>query len=222
MISLYISSFMVSVDAFHFGPIVIFSDVFTGKGNSTMPTNEFDPLNKEIFAGESVKWSNPTEGKPYPHTVTFIGNQSSEIKSKVSNITSEIQASDLQSLITKLSEVKALKNGDNNITDQTFDGRSIIFPSVINSSDFQVTYLNASENKLYKGAQYNWTGNEQYLNSGLVWAGGVIPDGFPKINSFIVEFQEPGTYHYRCLIYPEMKGTIIVKPNPGRLGIQIQ
>jgi hypothetical protein len=91
----------------------------------------------------------------------------------------------------------------------SFDVRLLVFPSVINSSDPVVSYLG---HELFKGAVYNFTGDTTYLNSGLIWAGGVIPDGFPKVNSFIVTFMKPGTYHYQCLIYPEMRGTITAKP----------
>jgi hypothetical protein len=83
---------------------------------------------------------------------------------------------------------------------------------VINSSDPVVSYLNPNGHEFFKGTVYNFTGNTTYLNSGLIWAGGVIPDGFPKVNSFIVTFMKPGTYHYQCLIHPEMRGTITVKP----------
>jgi plastocyanin len=208
--------------AYHFGPVNIYSDVYAGGGNSSSPINEFDPVNKEIFAGETIKWSNPTAGAPYPHIVAFISNQSTELKSKISNITKQLQTSNLQSVISNLNKLTMENDNENNRTVQTFSARSIIFPSVINSSNLSVTYLNASENQLFKAAEYNMTGNETFLNSGIIWAGGVIPGKFAKINSFIVTFMNPGTYHYQCLIYPDMKGTIIVKPNPGKLGIQIK
>ena len=101
---------------------------------------------------------------------------------------------------------------ENDNRNLSFDARSLVFPSVINSSDPVFSYLNPDGHELFKGAVYNFTGNTTYLNSGLIWAGGVIPDGFPKVNSFIVTFMKPGTYHYHCLIYPEMRETITVKP----------
>jgi len=218
VVGFHIMDNRVTVQAFHFGKISIFSDVFTSKSNSSKPINQFDPLNREIYSGDVIKWSNPTAGKPYPHTVTFISNESNTLESKISNITRTFQSSDLQSLVGNLNKLVTNDDGQKNNNTRTFDGTSIIFPSVINSSNFNVTYLNASGNALYKGAEYNFTGNETYLNSGLIWTGGVIPDGFPKINSFIVAFDKPGTYHYQCLLYPEMKGTITVKPNAGLLG----
>ena len=114
----------------------------------------------------------------------------------------------MESLISNLNKSISKDGKQTGNASQTFKGRSIIFPSLINSSNLSVTYLNASGNQLFRGAEYNLTGNETYLNSGLIWAGGVIPNGFPKINSFIVTFIKHGTYDYQCLIYPEMKGTI--------------
>jgi hypothetical protein len=93
----------IPVVATHIGPMSVFSDVFTGGANSSNPINEFDPINKEIYVTETIKWSNPTAGQPYPHTVTFIGNESSPLlKSKISNITKTFQSNNLQSLISKL------------------------------------------------------------------------------------------------------------------------
>jgi hypothetical protein len=218
-VSYSISTFVILAYGYHFGPVIIYSDVFTGGGNTSIPINEFDPVNKEIYTGEIVKWSNPTRGGPYPHIVAFISNQSAELQLKISNITRPLESSNVQSVVKNLNELLVDGDDENNKYNQTLRAKSIIFPSVINSSNNSVTYLNTSSNQLFKGAEYNMTGNETYLNSGLIWAGGVIPDGFPKINSFIVTFDKPGTYHYQCLIYPDMKGTIIVKPNTGKLGI---
>ena len=201
----------------HFGSVTIYSDVYAGSGSSNKPVNEFDPVEKEIYSGEIVKWSNPTAGAPYPHIVTFLSNQSNELKFKITNFTLPLQSSNSQTVIDNLNK---LISQDGNFN-RSFSARSLFFPSVINSTDYSVTFLNSSANPLYNGAEYNFTGNELFLNSGIIWAGGIIPDKFPKINSFIVTFKNPGTYHYQCLIYPEMKGTIIVKPNPGILGIQV-
>jgi plastocyanin len=223
ILSFTLLNFNTPVFSYHFGPVNIYSDVYTGGGNSSAPLNEFDPVNKEIFAGETVKWSNPTAGSPYPHIVAFITNQSTELKSKISSITRPLHSSNLQSVISNLNKLLVEEDKRNNkLVNQTFNSRSIVFPSVINSSDHSVIYLNASANRLFNGAEYNMSGDETFVNSGIIWAGGVIPSNFAKINSFIVTFINPATYHYQCLIYPDMKGTIIVKPNPGVLGIQIK
>jgi plastocyanin len=212
-LSLGLSNLIIPVVATHIGLMSVFSDVFTGGGNSNNPINEFDPINKEIYVTETIKWSNPTAGQPYPHTVTFIGNESSPLlKSKISNVTKSFQSNNLQSLISNLIKLNNSTLNENENRNLSFDARSLVFPSVINSSDRVVSYLNPNGHDFFKGAVYNFTGDTTYLNSGLIWAGGVIPDGFPKMNSLIVTFMKPGTYHYQCLIHPEMRGTITVKP----------
>lgn len=45
-----------------------------------------------------------------------------------------------------------------------------------------------------------------YLNSGLLTSPGT--PGLPK--AFTVRFSTPGTYEYRCIVHPEMKGRIAV------------
>lgn len=212
-LSLGFSNLIIPAVATHIGPMSVFSDVFTVGGNSSNPINEFDPINKEIYVTETIKWSNPTAGQPYPHTVTFIGNESSPVlKSKISNITKTFQSNNLRSLISNLIKLSNSTLNENENRNVSFDVRSLVFPSVINSSDLAVSYLKPNGHELFKGAVYNFTGDTTYLNSRLIWAGGVIPDGFPKVNSFIVTFMKPRVYQYQCLIYPEVRGTITVKP----------
>ncbi len=200
-LSLGFSNLIIPAVATHIGPMSVFSDVFTVGGNSSNPINEFDPINKEIYVTETIKWSNPTAGQPYPHTVTFIGNESSPVlKSKISNITKTFQSNNLRSLISNLIKLSNSTLNENENRNVSFDVRSLVFPSVINSSDLAVSYLNPNGHELFKGAVYNFTGDTTYLNSRLIWAGGVIPDGFPKVNSFIVTFMKPRVYQYQCLI----------------------
>ena len=200
-LSLGFSNLIIPAVATHIGPMSVFSDVFTVGGNSSNPINEFDPINKEIYVTETIKWSNPTAGQPYPHTVTFIGNESSPVlKSKISNIPKTFQSNNLRSLISNLIKLSNSTLNENENRNVSFDVRSLVFPSVINSSDLAVSYLNPNGHELFKGAVYNFTGDTTYLNSRLIWAGGVIPDGFPKVNSFIVTFMKPRVYQYQCLI----------------------
>ena len=212
---LMIINFNIPAFGKYFGDIKVYSDVYTGGGNSSKPINQFDPVNKEIYVGQTIKWSNPTAGAPYPHIVVFVSNQSAELESKISNITKPLHSSNGQSVVGNLNKLLIEDNNQNNKSNQTLSARSIVLPSVINTSSLVVKYLNANGSGIYSGAGYNFTGNERYVSSGLIWAGGVIPGNFAKINSFIVTFTKPGTYHYQCLIYPEMKGTIIVKPSLG-------
>jgi plastocyanin len=207
--------------AYHMGPVFIYSDVYTGGGNTSMPLNEFDPVSKKIFAGESIKWTNPTAGKPYPHMVVFFSNSSdNQLKQKILNISKSLSASNYESIINNLNNLMEKVSSERENGSEVIDARSILFPSLINSSSQPtVFYLDPQGNRLYKGATHNMTGQEAYVNSGLIWAGGTVPGNFSKIYSFIVTFEKTGTYNYQCLLHPDMKGTVVVKPNPGRLGI---
>lgn len=218
---LYLQSIDLQTFAYHMGPVIIYADVYAGGGNTSMHINEFDPVKKEIFAGESIKWSNPTAGKPYPHMVVFFGNSSdNQLKQKILNISRSLSASNSESIINNLDNLMEKVSSERENGSEIIDARSILFPSLINSSSqLTVFYLDSQGNRLYKGATYNITGQEVYVNSGLIWAGGTVPDDFSKIYSFTVTFEKTGTYNYQCLLHPDMKGTVIVKPNPGRLGI---
>lgn len=205
----------------HFGDLRIYPNVYTGGGNTSMPLNEFDPIKKEIFTGESIKWSNPTAGRPYPHMVVFLSNTTDEqLKLKISNITKSLNASSYESVINNLNKLMKGVSNERDNESEIFNAKSILLPSVINSSSQPtVYYLDPAGNHLYKGAVYNMTGQEPYVNSGLIWAGGLVPGNFSKIYSFTVTFKNVGIYNYQCLLHPDMEGTVIVKPNPGRLGI---
>jgi hypothetical protein len=60
-LSLGLTCLTIPVVATHIG-LSLFSDVFTGGGNSSNRINEFDPINKEIYVTETIKWPNPTAG----------------------------------------------------------------------------------------------------------------------------------------------------------------
>lgn len=60
-------------------------------------------------------------------------------------------------------------------------------------------------------AAYTIMGNEKYVNSG--W---LVPKGQEKAfpgssNTFIVTFQNAGTYNYLCQLHPWMIGSVVVK-----------
>jgi plastocyanin len=200
------------------GKITVASNVYTGGGNSSNHINKFDPVNREVYANETVQWSNPTAGKPYPHMVTIIGNQSPPIlESKISNFSRILQTTDFQSVnFQQLSNNLNKFNSENTMhtanSTRGFNATSVLFPSVINSSGLKVSYLDPYGNWADNGAVYNMTGKETFLNSGLIWNGDMKSKGFFNVKTFTVKFMNPGTYHYQCLIHPEMKGTITVKP----------
>jgi len=197
--------------AVHFGKITIITNVDAGRGNSSHFINKFFPTNQEINVNSTVKWMNPTVGEPYPHTITFIGNQSSSLlKSEISNITRLLQSATVGPVTNLIKFYNDSTIGNDNL-DENFV-RSVFFPSVINSSGLDVTYLVAPS--------HHMTGNESFLNSGFIWPEGQTPNGF-YMTSFSVTFLNPGTYHYKCLIHPDMNGTITVKPAQNPFGIKI-
>jgi plastocyanin len=206
------------------GSFMIYSDIYTGGGNTSMPLNIFDPVNKTIYAGESIKWTNPTAGKPYPHMVVFFGNASdNQQKQKILDLSKSLPASDPESVINNLNNLVETVSNIKENGSELIDARSILYPSLIESSSQPtVSYLDPQGNRLYKGATYNITGQEPYINSGLIWTGGKVPENFFKIYSFIMTFKKTGTYNYQCLLHPGMEGTVIVEPNPGKLGIQVK
>lgn len=224
--TLALSKLVIPGHANHFGIISIASSVYTGGGNSSSHINKFDPVNKQIYATETIQWSNPTAGKPYPHMVTIMGNQSPPIlESKISNLSRILQSTNFQSvnfqqINNNLSKFNS-KNMDTANSTQGFNATSVLFPSVINSSNLNVSYLDPYGNWAHNGAIYNMTGKETFLNSGLIWNGDIKSNGFLNVKTFTVMFMSPGTYHYQCLIHPEMKGTITVKPYPEIMGIRI-
>ena len=220
--SIGLSSLTGFADSKPTGHNVLYLEVFVGmEENGKGSKAEFDPLNKEIYATETIRWYNPTPGALIPHTVTFISNQSSPLlKSKIMETAMKINSSNAQTLNTSLAKLhnnSMAETSYGNDSYADFDSRSVLFPSAINSSDLNlpdnhISYLDPNGHRIFNGAIYNVTNDIGYLNSGLIWSEGVNTYTFPKVNSFIVTFMKPGVYHYLCLIHPEIKGTITVKP----------
>ena len=55
------------------------------------------------------------------------------------------------------------------------------------------------------------TGDELYVNSGILWPEAAIPPGAPPVTSFSVTFEKAGTYDYVCEFHPWMTGRVIVQ-----------
>jgi hypothetical protein len=76
-------------------------------------------------------------------------------------------------------------------------------PVVIDGTRTNITYMQPNAN-------YTFTGEESYVNSGWMWPEGQAPPGAPLISSFTLTFENKGTYNYICIIHPWMAGTIKV------------
>jgi len=55
------------------------------------------------------------------------------------------------------------------------------------------------------------TGDELYVNSGVIWPEGAIPSAVPPITSFSVKFESTGTYDYQCMFNPWITDRVIVQ-----------
>jgi plastocyanin len=180
-----------------------------GGGNATTPLNIFHPKNITINESANIKWQNPTLGIQYPHTVTFIRADSNltipNISFNLSNYSSLIEAKSQNAQNDKAAAV---------------DVNAEILPTVI-SANGSITNLDPYGNLGGDGARYNFTGTENYVNSGFIWPEGDVPKGFANIISFTVQFEKQGVYHFQCLIHPEMRGNVTVTPPNTPMGISI-
>jgi hypothetical protein len=94
-----------------------------------MPLNIFDPVNKTIYTGESIKWTNPTGGKPYPHMVVFFGNASdNQQKQKILDLSKSSPASDPESVINNLNNLVETVSNIKENGSELIDARSILYP----------------------------------------------------------------------------------------------
>jgi plastocyanin len=181
----------------------VVSNVDAGGGNSSAPINQFKPSVINITTNETLKWINPTSGNPYPHTITFISNDSNLY---IPNMTVNIEKGGMnpQQIIDRIAE--KLSYQDRNLSDNI---DLFLNASVIQSSEQRAEFLDPLSNFDRNGAEYAINGTEKFVNSGLVWNWAVSLD-LPK--SFTVRFPVEGTYKFQCLLHPDMKVTVNVKP----------
>jgi plastocyanin len=181
----------------------VVSNVDAGGGNSSAPINQFKPSVINITTNETLKWINPTSGNPYPHTITFISNDSNLY---IPNMTVNIEKGGMnpQQIIDRIAE--KLSYQDRNLSDNI---DLFLNASVLQSSEQRAEFLDPLSNFDRNGAEYAINGTEKFVNSGLVWNWAVSLD-LPK--SFTVRFPVEGTYKFQCLLHPDMKVTVNVKP----------
>lgn len=181
----------------------VVSNVDAGGGNSSAPINQFKPSVINITTNETLKWINPTSGNPYPHTITFISNDSNLY---IPNMTVNIEKGGMnpQQIIDRIAEKLSYQN--RNLSDNI---DLFLNASVLQSSEQRAEFLDPLSNFDRNGAEYAINGTEKFVNSGLVWNWAVSLD-LPK--SFTVRFPVEGTYKFQCLLHPDMKVTVNVKP----------
>jgi plastocyanin len=173
-------------------------------GNGTSPVTAFLPQDIEINAGESVTWTNPTPVAE-PHTITFLADEKF-FAPPVALFTvpnSTDFTLDIQGLNA---EPSIVPSSGSNITSKTvvIDNARSSSPVAIDSTGENVTFLKPN-------STYTMQGNESYVNSGWMWPEGNVPPGAPFFATFTLQFENPGTYPYLCIVHPWMTGSVTVK-----------
>ena len=175
--------------------------VDAGRGSVSVSQNAYFPQTVEINAGDSVTWTNPTEG-PEPHTVTFVlANESS----------AELISPFAIDNSTQLNPVPPESNSAPTIIPQGPDSPRLVIGE--NDRAFSPHSIDSQGNveSLPPNSNYTMDGTEKYVNSGPILPAGMNLPGWPPITQFTVTFEQPGTYSYLCVFHYGQSGTIIVK-----------
>ena len=177
--------------------------VAVGGGGPVSVVTWFVPQNISISAGETVKWINPSIVSE-PHTVSFMKDQS-----YFANFESPYLIANDTQLTPANPEEKNTEPliipGQNDTTTNTI--------IVANNRQASPVAIDAQNNVTYLplNANYTMTGDELYVNSGIIWPEVAIPPGAPPVTSFSVTFEKAGTYDYVCEFHPWMTGRVIVQ-----------
>ncbi|HEU4824268.1 MAG TPA: hypothetical protein VFS97_12650 [Nitrososphaeraceae archaeon] len=177
--------------------------VAAGGGGPVSVVTWFVPQNISISAGETVTWVNPSLVSE-PHTVSFTKDQS-----YFANYESPYLIANGTELTPANPEEKNTEPfiipGQNDTTANTI--------LVANKRQASPVVIDAQNNVEYLplNANYTMTGDELYVNSGIIFPESAIPPGAPPITSFGVTFENAGTYDYICEFHPWMVGSVIVE-----------
>jgi plastocyanin len=177
--------------------------VAAGGGGPVSVVTWFVPQNVSISAGETVTWVNPSIVSE-PHTVSFMKDPS-----YFANFESPYLIANGTELTPANPEEKNTEPliipGQNDTTTNTI--------IVANNRQASPVVIDAQNNAEYLplNANYTMSGDELYVNSGIIWPEAAIPPGAPPITSFSVTFENAGTYDYICEFHPWMTGRVIVQ-----------
>ena len=190
----------------------LFSIAFQGDADAVSKTintggngsnwDKFSPQNTTINADESVKWINPMPAAE-PHTVTFINDD--EMFPPLFAVFSIPNNTKLTPAMPSPNIAPTILPDQSNPNNKLLvvDNARSSAPVVIDGTKTNITYMQPNAN-------YTFTGDESYVNSGWMWPEGQAPLGAPTISSFTLKFENKGTYNYICVIHPWMSGTITV------------
>lgn len=173
--------------------------VKVGGGGGRIVVMDYYPQNLEINVGDTVKFYNPTK-VPEPHTVTFIAD--SKYTPKFEAPFSIKDPDSLEALPNDVnSEPLIIPLGEESQAVIAANAR-MFFPYVVDSS--------GKATNLGPNAKYSFNGSEKYVNSGMLIPKAYV-DSIPGSSEiFTVEFENPGTFQYICILHPWMTGQIIV------------
>jgi plastocyanin len=62
-----------------------------------------------------------------------------------------------------------------------------------------------------KGSTVTWVNRDEEIHAVVAGDGAFSSPGLDTDVRYAHEFDEPGTYPYRCALHPQMKGTIVVR-----------
>jgi plastocyanin len=174
--------------------------VAAGGGNATAPWTVFLPQEVRINVGDRIIWYNPTEVAE-PHTVTFVLDNST-----MAGVESPLA-------VSNTTEFEAIPPGSNNdpILIPGEGGMNTLL--ALNARTFNPVTIDSQGTVQYleTNANYTMTGNEKYVNSGVLLPEGQEQELPGAGNTFTVTFENPGTYNYICIIHPWHTGSVIVE-----------
>jgi plastocyanin len=180
--------------------------VAAGGGGPESVVTSFNPQNVTINVGQIVVWTNPTLVSE-PHTVSFIRQEG-----YFANLESPY-------LIPDGTEVKPANPNEKNtepLIITTQNGSTATNTIIVaNSRAITPVVIDAQNNVIYlpptANTNYTMTGNELFLNSGVLWPEGQMPPDAPPIVTFSIKFEKAGTYDYLCIFHPWMTGQVMVR-----------
>jgi plastocyanin len=178
------------------------SQVLVGGGNVTYPFFGYNPQDVKIKAGGSVVWSVPPKAPLEAHTVTFVFNNKAMTDAEVPFA---VPSS------TQFVPLPPNANSKPNIVTDGKNGMNTVIVS--NAMSFAPAIKDAAGNAKTFPAKANFTitGNEQYINSGLLFPKGAEHRIPGSSNTFTAKFQKTGTYGYICILHPWMAGIVVVQ-----------
>lgn len=184
--------------------MMLFSISFEGNADAVSKTinaggngsnwDKFTPQNTTINTGESVEWVNYMPVLE-THTVTLINDD--EMFPPLFAVFS------IQNNTEFTPAIPSPNIGPTIMPDQSNpNNKLIVVDNARSSAPVVIDGVRTNITNMQPNANYTFTGDESYVNSGWMWPKGQAPLGAPLISSFTLTFENVGTYNYICIIHP--------------------